>query len=65
MKEERDAVFRRKYDFWPSFYQHSLFAKEVKIIYFEVDKLILEKEMPRYILILKNLLKLMTLHLRM
>jgi hypothetical protein len=35
MKEERDAVFRRKYDFWPSFYQHSLFAKEVKINYFE------------------------------
>ena len=30
MKESRDAVFRRKYDFWPSFYQHSLFSKDVR-----------------------------------
>jgi hypothetical protein len=29
-KESRGAVFRRKYDFWPSFYQHSLRPKEVK-----------------------------------
>jgi hypothetical protein len=28
-KEGRGAVFRRKYDFWPSFYQHSLRPKEV------------------------------------
>ena len=28
----KDAVQRRKYDFWPSFYQHSLFAKEVLIL---------------------------------
>lgn len=28
-KESRGSVFRRKYDFWPSFYQHSLRPKEV------------------------------------
>lgn len=28
-KESRGSVFRRKYDFWPSFYQHSLHPKEV------------------------------------
>ena len=28
IKESRNAIFRRKYDFWPSFYQHSLFSRE-------------------------------------
>ena len=29
IKESRNSVFRRRYDFWPSFYQHSLFSREV------------------------------------
>ena len=30
--ENQEASFQRKYDFWPSFYQNTLFSKEVRFL---------------------------------